>query len=476
MVSISERKNKKNSPSEKSYADLQHLPNFKKLSKGDKRFLQTFYPKRHICRSALKLGLMYKCSRACARETLDTWERKDWIEREHRYHTNKDGTKTKIRKSNYYHVSKKGEKHLKKLLEFLFEGYQKKNNTLARIQKVFSTRHLSITTVIKSEPGESLQTSSSFSFEKKKVFLEKSSKISLISTLLPRISKKQLPKESLRSKNLYPLDLEDKDSFKKCHKFRAIQKMFKSYGHFQQLDIAHRGTLLILLTLRDKDIKKLLKLIRKKLSKGWKLRSFWGFFMSEVRKLPDKRRFGDPWFKMLSKEYRDAADGKKNRITEGADSNIIAEGITKLERETGEKAPEKTIERLLIHGIQKLKTSVDATCYRKGLEKGELPKEKALEDEPKPSPKGRPIFKQVKINTETKKPYTDEDFLADKPFSFTNKIVGYEQLEKQPQEKSKYKKELPKVRSWIGMVFYALSLGSCEAIQQSFFKKREATI
>ena len=476
MVSISERKNKKNSPSEKSYADLQHLPNFKKLSKGDDCFLRAFYPKRSICRSAQKLGTLFNVSRSNAQEKIDSWLTKGWIEKEHRYKKNKEGLETKVYKSNYYKVTKKGNKHLKETLEFLFETVKAKDSSAVdKIQKVFTCLHR-YDKSYKNEPGESLQTSSSFSFEEKKVSLEKSSKISLISTPLLRISKKQLPKESLRGRNLYPLDLEDKDSFKKCHKFRAIQKMFKSYGYFQQLDIAHRGTLLILLTLRDKDIKKLLKLIRKKLSKGWKLRSFWGFFMSEVRKLPDKRRFGDPWFKMLSKEYRDAADGKKNRITEGADSNIIAEGITKLERETGEKAPEKTIERLLIHGIQKLKTSVDATCYRKGLEKGELPKEKALEDEPKPSPKGRPIFKQVKINTETKKPYTDEDFLADKPFSFTNKIVGYEQLEKQPQEKSKYKKELPKVRSWIGMVFYALSLGSCEAIQQSFFKKREATI
>lgn len=481
MASLAERENKKNSHSEKSYSNLQHLPNFKKLSKGDKRFLQTFYPKRHICRSTLRLGLMYKCSRASARETLETWERKTWIEREHRYHTNKDGTKTKIYKSNYYHVSKKGEKYLKKLLDFVFETVKnQKSNEFTQaetISNIFYTRHLSITTVIKNEPGESLQTSRSFSFEEKKVSLEKSSKISLNLTKTLQTLRGQVFSGSLRSKNLYPLDPKDKDSFKKCHKFLTIQKLFKSYGYFQLLDIAHRGTLLILLTLKEKDIKKLLKLIRRKLTKGWKLRSFWGFFMSEVRKLPDKRRFGDPWFKMLSKEYRDAFDGKKNRLTDGVDTNIFIQGVNKLERETGEKVPEKTLERMLYNGIQKLKTAVDAICYRLDLGKGELPKEKALEEESKCTPKGRPIFKQVKINLETKKPYTDEDFLADKPFSFTSKIVGYEPINEQPKqvEKPKSKKTFTKINSWIGMTFFSMKLGSAGAIHKAFFEKREAT-
>jgi hypothetical protein len=159
------------------------------------------------------------------------------------------------------------------------------------------------------------------------------------------------------------------------------------------------------------------------------------------------------------------------------DTSIVIEGITKLERETGEKASEKTLERLLYHGTQKLKTAVDAICYRLELGRGELPKEKALEEEPKLTPKGRPIFKQIKINTETKKTYTNEDFLADKPFSFTNKIVGYEPINEQPKqvEKPKSKKTFTKINSWIGMTFFSMKLGSAGAIHKAFFEKREAT-
>lgn len=468
----------KNSNTGKSYTDLKNLPNFKKLSKGDVCFLKAFYPKRSICRSGKNLGKLFSVARSTAQAKIDSWITKGLVEKENRYKTNKDGIQTKVAKANYHKVTKKGAKYLKKLLSFLFETLRDQDSEQReRIQKVFRRLHR-YDKSYKNEPGEDLPTSSPLSFERKKVSVKDSSKIIPRLTKLPEILRSHVFSGSLRGKNLYPIDPEDKDSFKQCRKFRAIQKIFLHHGCHHQLDIAHRGTLLKLLTLREKDIKKLLRLMRRKVKKGWRLRSFWGFFMSEVRKLPDRRRFGDPWFKMLSKEYRDAADGKKNRVTEGVDSNIIAEGITKLEDKTGEKIPEKTIERMIYHGVQILKTSLDVACYRKGLEKGELPKENIPGKELSHS-KGRPIFKQVKINTETKKPYTDEDSLAGKPFSFTNKIVGYEQVEKQqnslPQGKPRHKKEMPKIRSWIGMVFYALSLGSCEAIQENFFKKREAT-
>jgi len=290
-------------------------------------------------------------------------------------------------------------------------------------------------------------------------------------------------RKSLNSKKFSQTSHLAKESFKNTEKFRAIQKLFTKYKLNKMLDKAYRASLLKLMTLSMEFIEKLLKLIRSKLKHKWKLRYFWGFFMSEVRKLPDRRRFSDPWFKMLSKEYRDASDGKKNKVTEGVDSNIIAQGISKLEEETGEKISEKTLQRMLYHKTEKVKSAVDTVCYIKGLEKGELPKEKAArEAEEVQKPKIRPIIKQVKINTETKKPYTDEDFSADKPFAFTNKTVGYEPINGQEQaqkpqpsqREAKPQKERTKIRSWIGMLFFALDMDGTEAIKKAFFEKREA--
>ena len=120
-------------------------------------------------------------------------------------------------------------------------------------------------------------------------------------------------------------------------------------------------------------------------------------------------------------------------------------------------------------------------AYRLSLGKGELPQEQAslAEDDTKKLKK-RPIFKMIKINTQTKQPYSDEDFLAGAPFGMVNKIVGYEPIkgqvaqEQKPQEKKTQKKKT-KIRSWVGMVFFALKIGNPCAIQKAFFEKREAT-
>lgn len=279
---------------------------------------------------------------------------------------------------------------------------------------------------------------------------------------------------TLKKQKISLIDSRARDSFRETEKFRAIQEMFTTFGFKKFLNTAYRGTLLRLLTLPLEYIQKLLKLMKHKIKKGWKLQSFWGFFMSEVRKLPDKRRFADPWFKMLSKEYRDASDGKRNKLNQGVDSSVIVQGISKLERETGEKASEKVLEQFLYHGTQKFKSTIDAICYRMSLGIGDLPKEKAQEEDVE-KPKSRPIFKQVKINLETKEPYTAEDFLAGKPFAMVSKIVGHEPIKEMPKEKEPHSKKraLKKINSWIGMAFFALKLGNPSVIHKAFFEKRE---
>jgi len=106
--------------------------------------------------------------------------------------------------------------------------------------------------------------------------------------------------------------------------------MFCRLGFKKLLDTAYRGTLLKLMTLSMEFIEKLLKMMRSKLKHKWKLRSFWGFFLSEVKKLPEKRRFAKPFFKMKAQECRDAVNGKKNRFSEGVDTSFIIQGIEKM--------------------------------------------------------------------------------------------------------------------------------------------------
>ena len=137
---------------------------------------------------------------------------------------------------------------------------------------------------------------------------------------------------------------------------------------------------------------------------------------------------------------------------------------------------------MLYHGTQKVKTSIDMVAYRLSLGKGELPQEQAaLGEDHSEKPKKKPIFKMVKVNAQTKQPYTNEDFFSGVPFAMLKKIVGYEpikgqasQEEKKPQ-KNQPQKKTTKIRSWLGMVFFALKIGNPCAIQKAFFEKREAT-
>jgi hypothetical protein len=112
------------------------------------------------------------------------------------------------------------------------------------------------------------------------------------------------------------------------------------------------------------------------------------------------------------------------------------------------------------------------------LGKGDLPQEQSPQEEPSQKPGKRPIFKMVKVNAKTKQPYGDDDFLSGAPFAMVRKIVGYEPIKEQLQEQ-KYEpqpqKRQTKIRSWIGMVFFALKIGDPCAIQKAFFEKQEAT-
>jgi len=485
----------KNTLSKKSHSttcnDLKKLPNWKNLSKRDQRFLMLGFPKRFRRVSINKLATEWKISKSSAVKNIDSYTAKGWIKKEHRF-LKSHGKTTKIHTSNYYVVEKEGQKHMKKLLDFLFEDYQKPTDKENQYQKIFqiffSHTRIGNTYVLKNKPRGDLPTPSSSSLEERSfsVVLSKESLLSSSSIFKSALeSSPPDPKTHKTTPQNENLDAKKRtyqpSNFKDCplngEKFRAIKKIFINFKFSKQLSKAYYGTLLKLLTYSLDSIEKLLKLIRHKLSKGWKLRSFWAFFLHEIQKAPRKKRFAKKWFPFLAGEYRDATDGKQNKLMKGQDTSMIVASITKLEKETEEKITEKHLEKLLHYNTQNVKTALDMICYRLSLGKGELPEDKTSKEEGQPEKKGRPIYQMVKVNIKTKKPYTEKDRYQGVPFAFTNKIVGYENPQGEPKKyqeppTEKRKRKITPIKSWIGMSFYALKLGSPWAITKAFCEKR----
>ena len=472
-------------------------------TKEKQRFLITFY-RGYAKSSYKKLGESYGTSKYVAQDHINHWLKLDFIEKVNNLYKPdlylpSKGRNCLVQGENYYRITKAGKAYRKEILnsaiqkcrEINSQGEIKFLNEVNNVKQIIENAFKNLLAPIltyphyrleeESQEGE-LRPSSLPALERKVLMFEgltQGSHSPLSGIFRASIAKTK--SKTLKKRKISETSHIAKESFKNTDKFRAIQKIFHQFGFKKLLDKAYRGTLLKLMTLSMEFIEKLLKLMRSKLKHKWKLRSFWGFFLSEVKKLPEKRRFANPFFKMKAQECRAAVDGKNNRFSEGVDTSVIIQGITKMERETGEKVSERALERMLYHGTQKVKASVDAVRYRLSLGKGELPQEKAAQENDTQQPKKRPIFKMVKVNAKTKQPYSDEEFLAGAPFGMVNKIVGYESIkeqasqeEKKPQGKQPQKKQT-KIRSWVGMVFFALDIGDPCAIQKAFFEKREAT-
>jgi len=485
-------------PSKKHYSttcnDLKKLPNWKNLSKRDQRFLMLGFPKRFRRVSINKLATEWKISKSSAVKNIDSYTAKGWIKKEHRF-LKSHGKTTKIHTSNYYVVEKEGQKHMQKLLDFLFQDYQNPKDQSNQKQEIFqiffSHTRIGNTYVLKNKPRGDLSTPSSSSLEERyfSIVLSKESLLSS-SSIFKKALQSRPPSAKSHKTTFQDEHLEAKkrtyqpSTLNVCplngEKFRAIKKIFTNLNFSKQLSKAYHGTLLKLLTYSLDAIEKLLKLIRHKLSKGWKLRSFWAFFLHEIQKAPRKKRFAKKWFPFLAGEYRDETDGKQNKLMNGQDSATIVASISKLERETQEKITENTLEKILHYNTQNVKTALDMICYRLSLGKGDLPEDKTSKEEEQPEKKGLPIYKMVKVNLKTKKPYTEEDRLQGAPFAFTNKIVVYENPQEEPKKtqespKEKRKRKITPIKSWIGMSFYALKLGSPWAITKAFCEKRGET-
>ena len=252
--------------------------------------------------------------------------------------------------------------------------------------------------------------------------------------------------------------------------FSEIRKSFEKYSFEKQLSRAYEGTLRILLDHPMERIEKILKLIRRKVQKGWKLREFWGFFLKQLKGPKKVRSF----FPYLAHAYLEASNGKYNSMTCGVDSSIIAESLGKLQK-TGEIISENKLARILSYGTQKVKTALEGICYRSYLGRGVLPEPKAEIKNPRKAKK-RSIKDLVKINARTGEIYSEEDYKNGEEFSMTTIIVGYEEIDL-PRKEKKIPEKAPstKIRSWIGLLINTLeSCKDCESIHRRyFFSKNE---
>lgn len=247
--------------------------------------------------------------------------------------------------------------------------------------------------------------------------------------------------------------------------FSEIRKSFEKYSFERQLARAYKGTLRILLEYPIEKIEKILKLIRRKTQKGWKLREFWGFFLKQLKGPKKVRSF----FPYLAHAYLQASSGKYNPMTRGVDSSIIADSLGKLQK-SGEVISENKLSHILSYGTQKVKTALEGICYRSYLGRGMLPEPKAEIKNPQ-KVKKRPIKDLVKINARTGEIYSTEDYKNGEEFSMKAIIVGYEEIEP-PRNKEKIQKKVPstKIRSWIGLLIETLeSCKDCESIHKRYF-------
>ena len=208
-------------------------------------------------------------------------------------------------------------------------------------------------------------------------------------------------------------------------------------------------------------IEKSLKLTKQKTAKNFRYRSF-EKFLCHLLKTESKT-----FHSMRSQLLRSAVDGNKTRLDEGADTREIVEKMRQLEKETKQKISEKNLERFMIHPTHLLKRSLEAVEYRM---KGITPKDKNLKGETDTQKQKTPIFEMRLVNkkVEIYNPKTGKDEFREKKEKVPV-VVGYKKTLSSIERKCRIKNP---VRSWVALLNYAIKLGSIEAVNEKFFKKK----
>jgi len=241
------------------------------------------------------------------------------------------------------------------------------------------------------------------------------------------------------------------------------KKIFEDFGYAKQFEKATDISKLFWAKQSESAIKKVLGLAKKKQSKGYRIKNFEKFL---YRLIQDD---GNSFHSMKAKMVRSALDGNKTILDNGIDTRDILDKMTAFERSTDQKIDEKTLSRLMCYPTHLLKRALEGVDYRMN---GTLPKDKPSEEK-----KGskKPIYetKWLTKKVEVYNPKTGKDEVRERKEKVC-KIIGYEE-DASPMNRKRTLSDVKAkpVRSWIGLLIYALKLGSIEAINEKFFRKKQ---
>ena len=245
---------------------------------------------------------------------------------------------------------------------------------------------------------------------------------------------------------------------KKRLKQNIHRDLFQQLGFGVQFDEATDISKFFWAKQPAKIIEKCLKLIKRKQVKGYKFRSFEKFLYHLIQ------TEGSSFHTMKAKLFRAALDGQRTRLDDGADTRDIVDKMRQLEKDTDQKIDEKTLNKIMSNSTHMLKRALEAVEYRM---KGITPKDR--QGEGQVVAEGQPIYETRLI---TKKftvysPKTGRDEVRERK-EREQVLIGYAK----PGPKERQRKPKGKaIRSWVGLLIYALKLGSIEAINERFFRK-----
>nr|VFK80673.1 MAG: hypothetical protein BECKSD772D_GA0070982_11402 [Candidatus Kentron sp. SD] len=460
-------------------------PFFHLLGLENQIFALMFWTTRYCHHSLreLEVDLSKDLNRKIYRQTLiplfKKWESQGFVIKHLQYRSNKQGKETKSFKRNYYELTSKGKDFMKIIIFFarfgeIPEGAEipvlKICGTVVKTPRNFMFRdwnsidqeHTLTNEYFKkdyhhnnfSEKEKKSQGEWEFSFE----LIEKNSKWFFLvkcSFNSDPPKKEKLPDLTVflpqKPKQSYPHPwFNGQETFKNA-------KLFEKFDYGEQYEESNFISKKFWAKQEPKLIEKVLKQYGKKKEKGLRIQSFERFFSHLVRSE------GKSFFKFKAEKMRDAVEGNITAIALGFDSQAVAELIRELEKNTGQKIDEKTMIRLMRQPTQKLRKALEAVNYRVSG-KTSPTKKQANTGQKKPIYGERVVKEQISVYN----PKTGKEEVREVKKRIKT-IVGYEEPK---QEQKPLRKYVP-VKSWIGMLMFALKMDSIEEINDKFFKKRD---
>ena len=278
-----------------------HEQKWNTLSKRNKRTIQLFWPHRHCELSYEEIAKLLRVSRMQAIRIVQDMIKAGLIKKEFEF-VERHGKQTKIHKRNYYVLTELGRK---KLDELVHEFFSEENGKMLPRKDITKVR-------------KDCQEKSASSFDRKVFEGTQEEYHKFLEERLAQLESEQEPINT-------PL--------------AALFELHGFKSHFSSLCPRFRKQLN---QTPLKRVVKILKLIEKKIKKGFRIRNFWAFFRYALQ---NKIKC---WFTKRADEYKNAID-RKTKI-EGFDSQSVVEQIIKLQDRTKQIATRDEIRGLLCFG------------------------------------------------------------------------------------------------------------------------------